>query len=428
LKLWEACAQDVRCAIAEREDLEETLTAEILRSDTVVLESWLKKERTREYLERVPAGVSQELDRALSWQQNLPEGTAVRLAESEDPSILKALMHGRGLTPKTRGDILGKWLTQNALHSSNMGESLLEIIGDDVVVWSTILSVIGAAQSGIILHAARSYHTHEGTAQLAARALLRAAREVADEQHGSRRDSITADLVKAAEALERSPLIDAETYQTLAKEETLAAVSDTLERRSEMQTAELIHMLGMCSKSGRCSEAGRPMVNHATVLSLLSLEAKDVDLPSSIADSVLQHVQELLPRVTVVLGRAAGRGAEVVEKAVHSWGSETTLELIESIPDILDGVTALPTSIVVEAAERGYRGLLRYAGSGADRALILENFRPIDELLESSVYSAMASRLLSGLKPLQCDTAFRLLGEWAGSLGELVTAAQDLEN
>ena len=181
--IWRQGSPRARCTIAGRARLPLSVTLEILASDDGdLLTNWLSTERGKEHTAQVVVGRRLEVDRALTYQDNLTAEQRTMLSWSDSTEVLKPLLLREDLTEKQRDRALMRYISRERILRGSYGEELINTIEtagnlDNKIDrrWSRLMEIVGPEQAGLIVEAAERGIRNPIIAHSAAKALKRLA-------------------------------------------------------------------------------------------------------------------------------------------------------------------------------------------------------------------------------------------------------------
>lgn len=426
--IWEKGSARARCIIAGRRALPDSVTEEILTTDDgELLANWLSTERGKEHTSRVLAGRRLEVDRALSYQDHLTDDQKEALSWSESVEVLKPFLLRDDLTEEQRDRALMRYVSRERILRSSYGEELINTIETAGNLgtsserrWSRLMEIVGPDQAALVAEAAERGIRNPAIAESVATALTRLATLETLEKNSLAEQ----DLHRAARLLVRSPSLPVETYEALAELPALTPVRPQLLQRAALGVAEALELLTCGDDPSSCASG------HAAIIAAVSTTIGDVDLPGELlAPAALTHSDEL-PRG--ILGRILSNlhySPRLLEREEALGRIENQVHLIENRTDLYDPAKPHPVELVRELARRGSRALLqrhlpptRRNPEGAET--VLENYQPVRGLLDDTYYAGLVAERLLDVDGEQREFVNRLIGEWDGSLLELLEAAR----
>lgn len=426
--IWQKGTRRARCVIAGRGRLPLPLTEEILAGDDgELLANWLSAERGKEHTARVTAGRRLEVDRALAYQDHLTEDQKNALSWADSTEVLKPLLLRDDLTEEQRDRALMRYIARERILRSSYGEELINTIetagnlGTSIERrWSRLMEIVGPDQAALVAEAAERGIRNQEIAGSVADAMKRLA-EIDDI---AKNTLAVQDLHRACRLLARTPNVPVSTYEELSELDVLAPLRGVLVKRCELGVAEALELLTCGDDASLCAPG------HAAIIAALSTTIGDVDLPGEIlAPAALTHSHELprgiIERILVNLHY----GPRLLEREQRLGRLSNQVHLIESRSDLYDPAKAHPVELVRELARRGAHVLLqrhlpstRRDPDGAEA--VLEHFQPVRELLADTYYAGLVAERLLTIEGEQREFVNRLIGEWDGSLLELIEAAK----
>lgn len=426
--LWEKGTRRARCVIAGRTLLPDSVTETILASDDgELLVHWLSAGRDTRHTRRIAAGRRLEIDRALAYQDRLTDEQRDALSWSESAEVLKPLLLREDLTEDQRDRALLRYVSRERILRGSYGEELINVIetaGSPRVGgerrWTRLMEIVGPEQAALVAEAAERGIRDQRVARAAAAALTR----LGSSEHVEKNSPVEQDLHRAARLLARAPGLPAGAYEALAELPLFAPVRPQLLERSEIDVAGALELLTCGDDPSRCA------TGHPAVIAVLSTVIGEVDLPpETLVPAALTHSVELPDGV---LDRILGNlhyGARLLEREAALGRLENQVRLVENRQDLYDPATHHSFELVRELARRGSRTLLQRHLPAARREpdgarIVLENYQPVRNLLDDGYYAGLVAERLLTIDGDQREFAHRLLGEWDGSLLELLEAAK----
>lgn len=183
-----------------------------------------------------------------------------------------------------------------------------------------------------------------------------------------------------------------------------------------------------CEPATGCSGDGEHLEDLSAVLASASL----VDLPlEKVFLSALTHQDELgfeavAPLATQLRGDR-GRSVLVHLESTCGPGSRHLANAVQHLGTWPANALADPEPTFRALATSGWEAVTRsHHLPPAAREVVAMEFAPITELLSDAEYSAIVSKQIADLPQSQHCAALSLLGEWSGSLRELLECVKKL--
>lgn len=426
--IWQKGGKRARCIIAGRGRLPHTVTEEILAGDDgELLAHWLSTERGKEHTARIVAGRRLEVDRALAYQDHLTDDQKESLSWSESTEVLKPFLLRDDLTEDQRERALMRYVSREHILRSSYGEELINTIetagtlaGGTERRWARLMEIVGPQQAALVAEAAERGIRSPEIAGAVADALKR----LGSMEENSTNSLALQDLHRAVLLLVRAPMLPTATYETLADIPILAPLRAVLLQRCELGVAEALKLLTCGDEPADCPPG------HAAIIAALSTTIGDVDLPGeSFASAALTHSCELPRGIIERILSNLHYSPRLLEREQALGRLENQVRLIESRLDLYDPAKPHPHALVRELARRGARALLRRYLPATHRdvegaQIVLEHFQPVRELLNDTYYAGLVAERLLEVDGEQREFVNRLLGEWDGSLLDLIEAAK----
>jgi hypothetical protein len=422
--IWRKGTSRSREIVAGRRDLPRHITEEILDAQhPSTLPSWLCTERPSEDVARIVAGRAVEIDRALTYQEQLTETQKETLSWSDTVDVLKPFLLRDDLTEDQRHRALMRYVARERILRSSYGEELINTIetaGTHDHRWARLMEVVGPDQAALIAEAAERGIRKPGVADAAARALLRVARATGDDQASLANQ----DLQRATRLLLRSPWVENDIYEELAELPALGPLRNTLRKRAESDTRAALGHLTCNGDPAECPPG------HAAIVSVLSLSLPEIDMPSEILPgAALTHAQELPESMLDRILASIHFSPSLFERELRLGNTANQVRLIERRPNLYDPCGTYPEDLLVALARSGSRCLLGRNVPESLRnlqgsATVVTHYEPGSALLDDPWYAGRIAEALLELDRDAREVAYRLLPEWGGTIPDLVEAAR----
>jgi len=426
--IWRAGSPRARCVIAGRTRLPAVVTEEILAGDDgELLAHWLSAERGKEHTARIVAGRRLEVDRALAYQDHLTDDQKDSLSWSESAEVLKPFLLRDDVTEDQRDRALIRYVSRERILRSSYGEELINTIetagnlpGGAERRWVRLMDIVGPEQAALVAEAAERGRRTPGIA----RAVAGAVERLALLEETSTNSLALQDLHRAVRILVRSPSLHTTAYEALADIPALGPVRSLLTKRCDIAVAEALAHLTCGDDPGACAPG------HPAIIAVLCSVMEDVDLPWEIlVPATLTHSTDLSDgTIDRILGSlyCPPRFLEQEQRLGRLYNQ---VHLIENRHDLYDPAKSHPVDLVRELARRGSRALLQRHLPSTKRdpigsLTVLEHFQPVRVLLDDTYYAGLVAERLLAIEGEQREFVNRLIGEWDGSLLDLIEAAK----
>jgi hypothetical protein len=426
--IWRQGSPRARCTIAGRARLPLSVTLEILASDDGdLLTNWLSTERGKEHTAQVVVGRRLEVDRALTYQDNLTAEQRTMLSWSDSTEVLKPLLLREDLTEKQRDRALMRYISRERILRGSYGEELINTIEtagnlDNKIDrrWSRLMEIVGPEQAGLIVEAAERGIRNPIIAHSAAKALKR----LASLEEIETNPPAVRDLHRATMLTLRTPHLPVAMYTQLADISVLEPLKPLLLKRCELDVASALELLTCGEDAAACTPG------HAAIIAVLSTIIDEVDFPRNLLPAAaLAHSDELPGEIIDRVLDSLPFSARLMEREEALGRIANQASLIEHRLDLYDPAKTHPVELVRELARGGSRALLQRNSSSTQRDpvganIVLECYQPVGDLLDDAYYSGRVAERLLVLKSEEREFVTRLISEWTGSLLELIEAAK----
>ena len=424
--LW--CSGDsfARSALASLQDLDPTVEEWILAErDDRLIASWARSRTRRATL----------VDQACSWVTDemalislaglapLSTHALGELVTRATPMVATRLLERDDLPDLARAALVGRYLSTVDSTHSGAGRVLLEKFGESPTVWAEVVRQCWPAHVGL-LSSIPSGALDDPEVQ---EQVLRLFESTAPESLRSARFThVFQRVVKSLAASATLPLDDVERLLRIVSDWD----PDLLPLVERRRAADVPALLGqaLCVPGRECAGSAE----HVDALRALLGAVSFVSLPlTHLFVCGVRHLdaldKDVFSAAAAQLRGDAGRSALTQLESAYGPGSPELVAAVRLLGLWPASALSDPVPTMRVLAQQGWEQLARaYQLPVEVLEVVAWEFAPATDLLADSVFAELICRRLEPLDEQATETALALLGEWSGSLRELVECSRVL--